>query len=114
MILVMSPPTIIVVNKYVNKKRVKYFSILTYLSYGIKISDASINEVKERVTTTIGNCGMISLTDAAIAPISAPMFIVFAIRRRPAIGKTTFFEYFLFNTLPKPEPVTRPIRAQIS
>lgn len=74
----------------------------------------SINEVKERVTTTIGNCGMISLANAAIAPISAPIFIMFAIRRRHAVGKTTFFEYFLFNTPPKPEPVTRPIRAQIS
>ncbi|VVC05263.1 Uncharacterised protein [uncultured archaeon] len=34
----------------------------------------------------MGNCGNISRIDADIAPISAPMFIVFAIRRRLASG----------------------------
>ena len=39
-----------------------------------------------------------SLTDADIAPISAPIFIVFAIKRRLTIGKTIFLEYFFFMT----------------
>ena len=83
---VMFPPTIIAVKIYTNKKRIRYFSIFTYFSYGNKISEASINAVKERVAAIVGVCGKISLTDAAIAPISAPIFIVFAMRRRLAIG----------------------------
>lgn len=54
------------------------------------------------------------MIDAAMAAMSAPMLIVFAIRRRLIIGKTTFFEYFLFITKANPLPVTRPIRAHIS
>jgi len=82
--------------------------------YGAIISTNRINTVKERVATILSNGGKTSLIDAAIEPISAPMFIVFAIRRRLAIGKTTFLEYLFFITQAKPLPVTRPILAHIS
>src|SRR5919197_2507602 len=49
-----------------------------------------------------------------MAPISAPMFIVFAIRRRIVSGKTIFLEYFCFIIAASPLPVTRPILAHIS
>src|SRR5436309_4895121 len=49
-----------------------------------------------------------------MAPMSAPMFIVFAMRTRLAIVRTTFLEYFFFMTAANPLPVTRPIRAHIS
>src|SRR5919197_4295931 len=66
------------------------------------------------VATITGRLGNTSLIDAAMAPISAPMFIVFAIRRRIVIGKTIFLEYFCFIIPPNPLPVTRPILAHIS
>src|SRR5215208_1119097 len=53
------------------------------------------------------------LTDAAIAPMSALMFIVFATIRRDTSGKTTFFEYFFLIIPAIPSPVTNPIRAHI-
>ena len=49
-----------------------------------------------------------------MAPISAPMFIVFAIRRRIVSGKIIFFEYFCLITADNPLPVTRPTLAHIS
>src|SRR5919109_5036966 len=108
------PPTIRAVATYANKVRVRYLSILTYFSYGTKISAASINAAKEMVTIITGIWGNTSLTDAAIAPMSAPMFIVFATRRRDTSGKTTFFEYFLLIIPAIPSPVANPIRAHIS
>jgi len=67
--------------------------------------------VKHNANAKFGICGKIKFVDAAIAPMSTPMFIVFAIKRSDVIGKTTLFENCFFNALPKPTPVTSPIRA---
>jgi hypothetical protein len=48
------PPTIRAVATYVSNERVRYLSILTYFSYGTKISAASINAAKEMAMTIIG------------------------------------------------------------
>ena len=48
--------------------------------------------------------GNIRLADAAIAPMSAPTFIVFATKRRKMRGKTIFLEYFFFNDCSKATP----------
>jgi alpha/beta superfamily hydrolase len=108
------PPTIRAVATYVNNERVRYLSILTYFSYGNKISAASINAAKEIVMTIMGISGNTSLTAAAIAPMSAPMFIVFATRRRDTRGNRTLLEYFLLIIPAIPSPVANPIRAHIS
>ena len=42
----------------------------------------------------VGTPGNTSLTDAAIAPISAPIFTVFAISRSRVSGRTTFLNTF--------------------
>ncbi len=55
------------------------------------------------------------LTEAAIAPISAPIFIVFAIIKREMIGSTTFLlEYFFPKMVASPLPVNKPILPHIS
>jgi len=48
-----------------------------------------------------------------MAPISAPIFIVFSMRMRLEIARTIFLEYFFFMTAANPLPVTRPILAHI-
>ena len=73
-----------------------------------------MNTAKARVATITGNPGNINLIDAAIAPISAPMFIVLAKRRRLTMGRRIFLEYFFLMTAAKPPPVTSPILAHIS
>ena len=78
------------------------------------ISDTIMNAVKARLIATNDSCGNISRTEAVIAPMSAPMLTVLAMRRRLAIGKTTFLQYFFLITAAWPSPVTRPIRAHIS
>ena len=45
---------------------------------------------KDKVGKTNGNSGNTSLTAAPIAPMSAPMFIVLAIRRRLASGRLLY------------------------
>ena len=54
------------------------------------------------------------LTEADIAPKSAPILIVFAINRRLDIGYTILVEYFFFISAAKPFPLRRPILAHIS
>ena len=56
---------------------VRNFSIFTYLLYGSSICEIMINVVNERLAILKGSCGTKSLTEAAMAPISAPMFVVF-------------------------------------
>jgi len=60
-----------------------------------------------------GICGNISLIEAAIAPRSALIFIMFPAIRRVTIKKAIFFEYFLDITVVNPLPVIIPILAQI-
>jgi len=49
-----------------------------------------------------------------MAPISAPIFIVLAMRRKMTSGITIFLEYFFLMADAKPFPVTSPILAHIS
>ena len=57
-----------------------------------------MNTAKARVATITGNPGNINLIDAAITPISAPMFIVLAKRRRLTMGRRIFLEYLFLMT----------------
>jgi len=50
------------------------------------ISKSNIINTKEIDAIIAGICGNNNLRDAVMAPISAPIFIIFAIRRRLIIG----------------------------
>lgn len=73
-----------------------------------------IKIVKIVLKTFNGSWGSSSLAEDAIALISAPIFIVFAIKRRKTTGKTTLLEYFFLTIAARPLPVKRPILAHIS
>ncbi len=85
-ILLIFPPTIIAVITYAKSESTKYFSTLTYLSYGIKISATIINAENSTAVTTKGTSGNIILIEADMAPKSAPILIVLAIISRLDIG----------------------------
>ena len=108
------PPTITAVITYANNYNAVNFNTLTNLLYGRQISENRINTVKPIVAIN----GVIwrnnNLTEEAITPMSTPIFMVLATIRRVASGNNILFEYFSFMTLPKPEPVARPILPHIS
>lgn len=58
--------------------------------------------------------GIIVFAESDIMLMSAPIFMIFAIKRRKTIGKTTFFEYFFFMIAANPLPFSRPNLADIS
>ena len=58
--------------------------------------------------------GNMILTEADIAPRSAPILMVLAIIRRLDMGYTILAEYFFFIKAANPFPLKRPIRAHIS
>ena len=70
--------------------------------------------VKIIVKTCDGIWGSKRLIEAAIALISAPAFIVFAISRRKIIGITTLLEYLFLIMADMPLPVKSPILVHIS
>ena len=80
------PPTITAVIMYANKERVRYFRSLEYFLYGIRISAARITPTKVKVAIMNGMFGNTNLIDADMAPISAPMFIILAMRRSVTSG----------------------------
>ena len=80
----------------------------------MKISEAIIIAENNNDVTTKGIWGKMILIDADMAPKSAPIFIVFAIKRRLDIGYTILAEYFFFIRAAKPFPLRRPILAHIS
>src|SRR5574338_718677 len=88
----MLPPTIIAVMTYANKENVRYRRILAYFLYGIKISVPTIIPVKHNAMTKTGTGGTISCVAAAIAPMSTPMLIVFAIKSKVVRGTSVLFE----------------------
>ncbi len=56
------------------------------------ISAANIIPVNIKAERTSGTYGISNRNDASIAPISAPMFMVLAIRRRDVIEYNNSFE----------------------
>ena len=79
----------------------------------MKISASKITAEKIIEIIMMGIWGNKSSKEPLMAPKSAPIFIILAIRRRDTIGRAIFFEYFLDIIDVKPLPVTIPILAQI-
>ena len=74
----------------------------------------TIATVKSTLNICDGIWGTNRLIEAAIALISAPEFIVFAIKRRKIRGITILLEYFFFIMADNQLPVKSPILAHIS
>ena len=61
-----------------------------------------------------GISGIKILTDAPMAPRSAPIFIVLTKNSKPEIIITILLEYLIFITCARPFPVVKPNLAHIS
>jgi hypothetical protein len=104
----------IIVTIYEKREIVRYLNILTYFLYGIRITEETIMIVIIILNICDGIGGIKRLNEAAMALISAPEFIVFAINSKKIMGITILLEYFFFMTADKPFPVKRPILGHIS
>jgi hypothetical protein len=60
----------------------KNLRTLEYVLYGMNISAVKIIAVKVKVAKINGTCGTSNLSEAPIAPMSVPILMVLAIKRR--------------------------------